>query len=276
MRKFKILFTLILSSIYISNVYSSSSIENIRILDDKTIEISASADVVFSDTKVYWDVKVLRDIEVIDSKIDEKNNNKLTLTLDSDLFTQTYYNLIWIVWIESSIDFYINEDSKIEIINKDWSFVDKIVLLNSRKLEIYYKAKLKDWIYEFKLLSDIQIDYLSSLWDNNFIINLKDKLTISSPYIFMILSLENIDGKDLVFNETFYNFSTNSNLLVKNDLYIQEEKNTIQIVDEWNLEELALNSAITPETWPNLFISLILTLIATIWFILFKYKQKMT
>jgi len=39
-------------------------------------------------------VKVLRDIEVIDSKIDEKNSNKLTLTLDSDLFTQTYYNLI--------------------------------------------------------------------------------------------------------------------------------------------------------------------------------------
>jgi len=48
----------------------------------------------------------------------------------------------------------------------------------------------------------------------------------------MILSLENIDGKDLVFNETFYNFSTNSNLLVKNDLYIQEEKTTTQIVDE--------------------------------------------
>jgi len=53
MRQFKILFTLILSSIYISNVYSSSSIDNIRVLDDKTIEISASADVVFSDTKVY-------------------------------------------------------------------------------------------------------------------------------------------------------------------------------------------------------------------------------
>jgi len=52
MTQFKVLFTILISSLFISSAYSAS-IENIQALDNQTIKIAASSDVIFSDVKVY-------------------------------------------------------------------------------------------------------------------------------------------------------------------------------------------------------------------------------
>jgi len=52
MTQFKVLFTIFISSLYVSSAYSAS-IDNIQAVDNKTIKITASQDVIFSDVKVY-------------------------------------------------------------------------------------------------------------------------------------------------------------------------------------------------------------------------------
>jgi len=62
----------------------------------------------------------------------------------------------------------------------------------------------------------------------------------------MIISLENIDGTELIFNNSLFDFTTNSNLieLSKN---IEPEKIIVEEVIN-NIEDIALNAAETPDS----------------------------
>jgi len=93
MKKFKILFSIFISFMFISSAYAAT-IENIQAVDNQTVKIAASSDVTFSDLKVYGDVKILRDISVLNSNSDSQNPKKIVLTLASDLFKNSSYSLI--------------------------------------------------------------------------------------------------------------------------------------------------------------------------------------
>ncbi len=264
MKKIKILFALFISSLFISNAYSAS-IDNIQAVDYKNVKVIASDDIIFSDTKIYWEVKVLKDVSVLNVSKDSSNKRKLVINLKDSLIKNTNYSLIGVIWAEGSIDFSLEDKFNVQKINENLyneeKIIEKIIVKNNKTIEIYYNYDLKDGIYEFKLLSDIIINSVTSKWNNILDINLNWFLEKSSSYIFMILSLENIDWKELSFKESLYNFTTNSNLII-DDSFKQEVIETEEV--KTNLEEIALNAPQTPHTWAETWVLILFTFITSV------------
>lgn len=280
MNQFKILFAIFISSLFMSNVYAVS-IENIQAVDNQTVKIAASSDVTFSDIKVYGDVKVLKDINVLNANKDSQNTKKIVLTLASDLFVNSSYSLIWVLWAEWSIEFNLGDKLSWEFINENFynetKIIEKVVILDPRTIEVYYNYDITELLFEFKLLSELVVESLYSAWNNILDVNLSSILDKSSLYILMIWSLENIDGEQLDLMESLYDFSTNSTLVEKNPI-VQEEILESTVIEETqidsNIEEVSLNAAITPETWAETWFVILLTfLFSTFYFIKNKAKK---
>lgn len=282
MKQFKILFTIFISSMFMSSAYAAT-IDNIQAVDNQTVKIAASSDVTFSDTKVYGDVKILRDIDVLNANSDSQNSKKIVLTLSSDLVTNSSYSLIWVLWAEWSIEFKIGNKIAWEYINENFynetKIIEKVVILDPRTIEVYYNYDITELLFEFKLLSELTVESLSSTWNNILDVNLSNTLDKSSSYILMIWSLENIDWEQLNLTESLYDFSTNSTLVEKNPT-AQENivetpivKNLEASVDS-NIEEVSLNAAATPETWAETWFVMLLTfLFSSFYFIKNKSKK---
>lgn len=279
MTQFKVLFTILISSLFISSAYSAS-IENIQALDNQTIKIAASSDVIFSDVKVYWEVSVLKDIQVVSSTKDSVNPKKMRLTLANDLTLNSSYNLIWIMWAEWNIDFTIWDKFIGETINPNYyneeKIIEKISIVDSKTLEIVYNYDLTTWLYEFKLLGELSVDSMNSKGDNVLNIELSSKLDKSSSYKIMISSLENIDGKEINLTSNIYDFTTNSNLVEKSTSSQAVEQVVSQVVTnaEPSVEDIALNAAETPdsgaETW---FVMLLTFIVSTFYFTRNRFKK---
>lgn len=280
MKQFKILFTIFISFMFMSSAYAST-VENIQAVDNKTVKIAASSDVTFSDTKVYWEVKVLRDIEVTNALKDASNSKKVTLNLASELYKNSAYSLIWVMWAEGNIDFEIWETFSGEKINPNFynedKIIQKIIIVNSKTIEVYYSYQITEWLFEFKLLSELGVESISSKGNNVLDVNLSTALEKSSSYILMLSSLENIDGKELTFSESLYDFSTNSTLTAKSSTVV--EKNIEKVVSSTtetnsNMEDVSLNAAETPdagaETW---FVMLLTFIFSTMYFVRNKFKK---
>lgn len=270
MRQFKILFTIFISSLFISSAYSAS-IENIQAIDNKTIRVAASTDVVFSDSKIYWDIEILRDIKVLNASKDSSNTKKISLTLDSDLYLNSSYSLIWVIWAEWNIIFDIWDKFSGDIINPNFyneeKIIEKVVILNSRTIDVYYNYDITESLFEFKFLNKLKVLSLSSTWNNVLDVNLDSTLDKSSSYILLVWNLENLEGKSLELKESLYDFTTNSSLVEKGAIVEQKVVTT-------NLEEVSLNAAETPdsgaETW---FVMLLTFIFSTMYFVRNKFKK---
>ncbi|MDD3793376.1 MAG: hypothetical protein PHI37_01070 [Candidatus Gracilibacteria bacterium] len=277
MKKFKFLFAIFISSLYISNAYSAS-IDNIQAIDSNNIKVIASQDIIFSDIKVYGEVKVLKDIKIINSSKDSLNTRKVTLNLDSDLSLNSSYSLISVLGAEGNIEFEIGDDYIGEKINLNYyneeKIIEKIVIIDSKTIEVYYNYDITANVFEYKLLSELKIDSFSS--DGNNILNVKLSTPIkkSSSYIFMIISLENIDGKELTFDNFLYDFTTNSNLIDLEQQSNEQFLNNEQLLFNENIENIALNAAETPdsgaETW---FVMLLTFIVSTFYFTRNRFKK---
>ena len=91
------------------------------------------------------DVKVLRDIDVLSATKDSTNSKKVTLNLSSELYKNSAYSLIWVMWAEWNIDFEIGETFTWEKINPNFyneeKIIEKIVIINCKIYFIYYECK---------------------------------------------------------------------------------------------------------------------------------------
>lgn len=277
MKKFKFLFAIFISSLYISNAYSAS-IDNIQAIDSNNIKVIASQDIIFSDIKVYWEVKVLKDIKIINSSKDSLNTRKVTLNLDSDLSLNSSYSLISVLWAEWNIEFEIWDDYIGEKINLNYyneeKIIEKIVIIDSKTIEVYYNYDITANVFEYKLLSELKIDSFSS--DGNNILNVKLSTPIkkSSSYIFMIISLENIDWKELTFDNFLYDFTTNSNLIDLEQQSNEQFLNNEQLLFNENIENIALNAAETPDSWAETWFVMLLTfIVSTFYFTRNRFKK---
>ena len=81
---------------FLTGNVSAATIDNIKAIDNNTIELTASEDVIFSDVSVEGEVKLLKDISVSFSAKDPENNKKVLLNLSDDLVVNTSYSLITI------------------------------------------------------------------------------------------------------------------------------------------------------------------------------------
>ncbi|MDD2907055.1 MAG: hypothetical protein PHH98_00290 [Candidatus Gracilibacteria bacterium] len=272
MNQFKILFTIFISSMFMSSAYAAT-IENIQAVDNQTVKVAVSSDVTFSDVKVYGDVKILRDIEISSATKDPSNSKKVTLNLASDLVANSSYSLIGVIGAEGNIDFDIGKTVSGEITNtntyNETKIIEKISIVNSKTIDVYYNYDIAEGLFEFKLLSDLTVESLYSKGNNILDVNLSTTMEKSSSYILMISNLENIDGVVLDFAESLYDFTTNSSLVEKS----ASEENITDVIAEnsgalnSNIEEVSLKAAKTPEagaeTW---FVMLLTFLLSSFYF----------
>ena len=181
MRLFKTIFILALASI-ITNTAYWASVDKIDVKNSNEMELSFSPDVNLSNT-VSGDVKVLKDISVSFATRDINDNNKVILTLDEDL--------------------------NIELVNEfqpqDQGIV-KIVTIDERTLEVYFKNPVEDTEFEFKIFSELSVKSLTYNNEKSVQLTLEDTLTSYSQYMLMILSLQDATNKNISFDEELYNF----------------------------------------------------------------------
>lgn len=276
MKKLKLIISFLLLSLFVSTA-NSANINSIQAEDNATIKMTASPEVIFSDTKIYGEVKVLRDINVSYSYKDLDNSKKIVLNLTSDLLTNSTYSIISITWAEGNLDFEIWEKLNWEILNKNIigleRTIEKVNILDSRTIELFFNYDIEEDIFDFKLLSELIVSSLSSQWNNILNIEMQDFLEKSTTYIVMITSLEDIDGNEILFDETLYDLNTSSNLIIKSEA---GNKKPVRAEEEekGNIEEVALNSAEIPETWAETWVLMLLTFIFSgIYFIKNKFSK---
>jgi len=273
MKNIKILLFLIFSFLLTSNTYASS-IEKIDAIDNNTVEITASDDVVFSDTFVEGDIKILKDMKVSYSEKDSTNSRKVLLNLSDDLLANNSYSLITILWAEWNIDFKIWNHLDWEITNpmlREWDKgIEKINIIDSKTIELYYNYDLTDDLFEFKILSDIPTTGLFSEWNNVVDLWIKWNLEKNTDYILMILSLEDINWNPLVFDEDLYDFKTSADLVEDveaKDVVLAAAK---EDTNTWNVEQVALATEETPDTGSATWVLVLLTIIVNAAFFLRK------
>jgi len=273
MKTIKILVLLsIIGGFFYWNAYAST-IEKLEALDNNTVQLTASSDVVFSDVKVEGDIKLLKDVSVSFSSKDRVNSRKVLINLSNNLITNTSYSLITVLWGEWNIDFKISDTISWEFSNTgflEWEkWVEKINIIDPKTLELYYNYDLTEWTFEYKILSEIELSGLSSTWNNVLDIEIAKSIESSSNYIVMILSLKDALWKTVNLKEDLYDLFTSDDLVqavsdqvVGNEIVTEtwnlEQTNT----DSWNIEEVAMKIKQTPETGTTTSILIIIAMLA--------------
>ena len=266
MKKFKILLILLSLIAFKGNVYAAN-IEEIIIINDKNIDLQLSKDVVLSEWIVDSEIKFFKDIEITFVSKDFNDQNKLILNLASDLQLNKTYSLLTIIWPEINLDFvtWISlEDFEIsnkENTNLQTQWLNRIVIKDSKTLELYFNNVLQEEEFEFKLLNELNIQSLTSNLNNKISLVLDDNIETLSIYLIMILSVKDNIWNEVIFDEDLYELNTTQDLEIANT---QEKINLEEDnVTEDTLEGVALNSAETPDTWPETTILILLTFTIT-------------
>lgn len=267
-KKIKFLAVLVISTLLITNV-SAATIDNIEAIDNNTVTLTTSNDVVFSAGNVEWEVKILKDINISFSAKDPENDKKVLLNLSDDLTVNTWYSLITIIGAEWNIDFEIWNYLEWIISNDDLAngekWLEKINIVDSRSIELFFSDDIADDALEFKILSEINVDSLESEGNNILNIEIESNLQKSSSYIIMVLSLEDNTANVISFDEDLLDFDTWADLVEA----VEEEEVVIAVVEEkpeviaeWNMEDIALNSAETPDTGTASWILILVAILA--------------
>jgi len=288
MKALKITLTLLLSYVLLTQTFAAS-VENIEVVDSKNINVLFDTGVVLPEWDIDSDIKVLKDIAISFSSKDLEDEFKLILDLNGELKTNAKYSLLSILWPEWNIDFTLAEAiDGLEIINDivpEGQWVTKVVIKDSKTIELFYNNAITEEEFEFKLLSESTISSLTAK-DNSISVQFVNDLSEYSNYILMLLSVTDRFWAELTFDEDLQDFNTETFVVAEEieeepiveDLPVIEEttetvieETTDNDEDEWNLEEISLNAATTPDTWASTWVLLMLTLITNIW-IFFRKK----
>ena len=309
MKNFTKLFLIIALFIFNINLSYSSNISNIDVLNEENIIFEISPDVDLSSGEINAEIKVMKDLNVAFVSRDFSDQNKLILTLTQGLEENNTYSIISILWPSWNIDFetwlwledkeFINDEVALEE-----QYINRIVVLNSTTIEIYFNNIIEEDEIEFKLFNEKKINSIDVLENSNILnISLVDKLEINSTYILMILSLEDSFGNYIDLDESLYDvlvteeleeleeeswtWEFEKNEIIEEDVMPEEEdvipeeeeiimeneKTGTWEFEEWTIEEVALNSAETPDTGPETTVLIMLTFLLNTVFI---FRKKFT
>ncbi|MDP2091117.1 MAG: hypothetical protein Q8K30_05995 [Candidatus Gracilibacteria bacterium] len=279
MKSLKIIFIIAITSFLFGNTFAAS-IDNITAIDNNTVQLTISNDVVISDTKVEGDIKLLKDIPVSFSVKDTENAKKVLVNLSSDLISNTSYSLITILGGEGNIDFKIGDFLEGEFVNSNLlqgeKGISKVKVIDSRTLEIYFTDALVESNFEFKILSEVALSEIKSAGSNKLDLEVAKNIEKSSNYIVMVLSLTDASGKKITFDEDLYDLVTPADLVQEvEELAVtvaQVQPEPMIETSTGNLEEVAKNVDRTPDTGTT---SIILLMLALIGSIAFFYRKNL-
>ncbi len=272
----KVFWALAIFSLFISSSYAAS-VEEINVLDNNSIEAKLSSDISLSESEtVKSDVKVLKDLLVSSAYKDTNNLKKVILELTYELKEGNTYSVLAVDWVEGNFDFKL-ETIPSEILLEN-SLVEKINVLDERNLEFIYKNDLSSDEFVYKVLKELWVDSISSKsWVLD--IKLKDSLDKFSSYMLLVNSLLDSEWKEVLLDETIYDFNTPDYLKDDEDKSLekeekQEKEKMPKEEEKWNLEKVAMNSAKhTPNTWTATSI-LVLFAVMLSWFYFIKSRKK--
>lgn len=267
-----------------SAVATSKKIEGVDFIDTNTLMVKLSG--VPAISQVDSQVKILEDIKVEKTTKDIDNAKKIVLDLSKDLVDGQKYSIISVGDnLETSIDFTLAGD-KSNIVNpaldKNSTGIEKIAVVNPKKVEIYLNKDLKVTSFEFKMFKELSVD--SMFMDTtNLNIKLKDALTSSKDYI-MIASLKDVSGKEIEIENALYDFVTPElKTPVVSDMTIAEAQTgslsapaeamlTGVTASGTAIEQAAMDAQKTPDTGAKTNILVFLTLILSLGFIVARKK----
>lgn len=289
MKKIKLLFAILVSVFFTVNTFAAS-VENIVPMSSESVYITFSSDVVVPDSWVVWDIKILRDIQVKNADKSSSNSKKITLNLLNELYPNSSYSIISVWWAEWSIEFELFDEFSWELINENLlneeKIIEKVVVLDSKTIEVYYNYNLSDSVYDFKVLSELKIGEILMIGANVIEVKLDTLLEKSSFYMLMISSILDTQWKEVIFEEILYDFVTDSTLVAPTNtdnsepVVVDVEDGVEQLVvaenqteeDNSNLEQVAQDTKTVPETWPATWVALAFVVFLTTF--LFMYKKK--
>lgn len=274
MKKIKTIFTIITTALMLATV-NASNLESIQVIDNLNVRMIASQDVVFSDVSVRWDISVIKDVNVWLSRVSSENSKRVTINLSSDLKSNFTYNLISAFGIEGDIDFTLGSNILWEVANLRYDSsaknIEKINVLDSKTIDIYYNYEVKSDFLQYKLLTELRVNSITSSWDNILNISLVDPLEKASSYLLMISSLSDIQNKSIEFDEYLFDFNTWANLV---EVLQVEEVVLSEVESDWNVVDVALNVAEIPDTGAATWVLMLLTFIfSSVFFLKNKFKK---
>lgn len=272
----KNILTSVLLASAIAFTANAADLEKINVLNNWVIDVTTTSDLVLAEWAVNWDLKVLKEYVVSFAKKDQIDLRKVSLNLLYPLETNKSYTLLGIEGADANMVFTIGETLSWEILNDKkwtWVFIEKINILDSKTLEIYYSETLEKEEFVYRILSEVEVSEKISTWKNNFSIALKTPLESLSPYIILSENLINEKGEKVSLEEKYYDFETKSDLEnVFEDLEVISSGEVVDENNTWNLEEFATSVKRTPETGSPIFYILLMTLILA-WFLVFLRKN---
>lgn len=285
-----------LLSFFVANSVHWYEVQNITPVDIKKIEFSVAPEVSFPTDKVSWEIKILRDLEINYSSKDFNDSNKILINLKNELIPNRSYNLLSVFWVDWNIDFTLwDELSLFDIENPEnilWiQWISRLLIMDPRNIEVYFNEPIDESEFEFKIFRESLVEDITNTWSWALSINLNDELDKNSKYLFMLISLKDATGIDLTFLEEIYDFSTPIDLWEKKEEpkeeiieevveeiieedpilveeVVEEDPMLVEEVSEetmsWELDDVALNAAITPKSWPETWVLIFLTAIVNI------------
>ena len=143
--------------------------------------------------------------------------------------------------------------------------ITRIVIADSKNLEIYFNNPVEASEFEFKILKEVKIDKLSGL-ENKLVVSLSGSLNTNSDYLLMAISIVDSEWQEVFFEDGIYDFNTSEELEIIEE--VKEEFNSAP--DEKDIEEVAEWLETTPQAWAETWILLLLTLIVNTWIYLRK------
>lgn len=250
----------------------------IEYLDNSTMNVKLSW--VNSINNSDSEIKILEDLKVASSKKDEGNSKKVIVTLPTDLISWWIYSLISIDKnLDASIDFVYNWEK--EILNTvSWStnYIEKIVLVDSKTLELNFKNDISSEKVDFTAFKELLItEFVFNV--DTLSIKTKDPLLSNSKYI-LISNLKDNMGTDIEFKNDawFYNFTTTEFAVPVSEELLPEVVNNLETTSiTWseikeNTTEVAAEVTSTPNTWSETTIAILLAMI--LWLAIYYFRSK--
>lgn len=211
----------------------AANIELLEVVDTKTLHVSIS-EVKMWTGEVVGEVKVLNDMSIAFANQDEEDTYKAILTLDEPLEKNTEYSLLTVFGADGSIDFKTNDTIEgVEILNSEveevGQWIESITLVDVNSIEVTYIEELTGDDFEFKLLSDVVVESISSIDDETVEVKLESEVGADKNYILMVLSLQDALAQDVELDEGIYDFMTPKELRSASKGWISEPEESLDI-----------------------------------------------
>lgn len=256
-------------------------VNSVKTIDEKTLTVDFDKQL----PSISWDSvsKVLEDIGGVSVLADDKDEKKLSLSLETQLVSWEKYSLISIAEdFDASADFtYTAWQNEVKLQNN--SKIEKLVFASPNSVDVYLTSKNESVKNEFKLYKEITSQSMFSDWVN-LNISLATALASNKSYI-LTLELKDDAWKDLEVENSLFDFTTTEfnsatkeedptqltnleNVLTNmtNSWSLENTTNSTsswELTSTWNIEEIALNAQKTPETWAKTNLLILVTLLTS-------------